>query len=305
MDYRIEPYSKKWEKDFFSFMEKPSLYSRPEAFPGLQHYRDCPNCRVEKDIFIACRGGRLLGYAALVVEKAISRVIGDIFVFPCFRRNGIGMSLMESVRKRTRRLAVQNFHIPVYHENAAGRAFLNKLGFVPVKQFLEMETSHLDRSFSASGPFETSAFSPDEIQRLADIQNRIFAGSWGFNPNCEKDILYYKNLLGSDWNDILRLKRKGKEVGYIWTCPPGKKHVSTVHMCGLLKENRGKGMSRALLAAGLFHLVKQGAESVRLTVDADNQPAVKLYRSMGFSPLRRIVWFEEELNQKSKKTKAP
>ena len=295
MDYRIESYSQKWAKAFFSLVTGSARVSSSEAFPGLIRYRDCPRCSVEDDIFLAFQGKKLLGYAALVVEEDISRVIGDIFVFPRFRRNKIGTGLLTHVRDRTGGLAVKKIHIPVYDDNSSGQLFLRKRGLNPVKHYVEMETQQLDWSVRDFRSFEIKGYSEDEIDSLMDIQNRVFNGSWGFNPNSMEDIVFYKNMMGNNWNDILRLKIEEQDAGYIWTCPPGNDRIARIHMCGLLEKYRGKGLSKAVMAAGLTHLARKGAKTVRLTVDADNQPAVKLYQSMGFAPARRLVWYEEEI----------
>ncbi len=237
----------------------------------------------------------MLGYAALVVEEDISRVIGDIFVYPQFRRKKIATSLLRQVRKRTVSLAVKNIHVPLYDDNGAGRLFLQAEGLFPVKYYLEMETRQVGQPVRDFRSFEIKGYSADDIHSLMDIQNRVFTGSWGFNPNRMEDIVFYKNMMGNNWSDIIRLKIEGQDAGYIWTCPPGKDRTARIHMCGLLQKYRGKGLSKAAVSAGLTHLARRGAEAVRLTVDADNQPAVKLYQSMGFAPARRIVWYEEEI----------
>lgn len=45
---------------------------------------------------------------------------------------------------------------------------------------------------------------------------------------------------------------------------------------------RGRGVGRALLDAGLEWARRQGAEVVHLEVDERNDPALRLYRSVGF-----------------------
>jgi [ribosomal protein S18]-alanine N-acetyltransferase len=45
---------------------------------------------------------------------------------------------------------------------------------------------------------------------------------------------------------------------------------------------RGQGVAKALMRAGLAHLAKRGINEVRLEVQPDNAPAIKVYRDSGF-----------------------
>ena len=48
-------------------------------------------------------------------------------------------------------------------------------------------------------------------------------------------------------------------------------------------SHRGRGLGRALLCDAIATLRRAGEDRVRLTVFADNAPAVALYRSVGFT----------------------
>ncbi|MEM7681939.1 MAG: GNAT family N-acetyltransferase [Planctomycetota bacterium] len=58
---------------------------------------------------------------------------------------------------------------------------------------------------------------------------------------------------------------------------------------GVADTARGKGLGRALLEHGLAESGRQGAGSMVLAVDERNDPAVRLYRSMGFAARTRKV----------------
>jgi mycothiol synthase len=72
------------------------------------------------------------------------------------------------------------------------------------------------------------------------------------------------DLLGVHWT-----KRRGEGVG-------------EVHNLALAPAARGRGLGGALLDAGLAHLAAVGCHEVILWVDAENTPALELYRSRGF-----------------------
>ena len=48
-------------------------------------------------------------------------------------------------------------------------------------------------------------------------------------------------------------------------------------------SERGRGLGRALALLGLHHLRAEGMRTCTLFVEADNAPALALYRSLGFS----------------------
>lgn len=75
-----------------------------------------------------------------------------------------------------------------------------------------------------------------------------------------------RELVGIHW-----MKRRSATVGEV--------HNLVVH-----PEHQGRGIGAALLDAGLAHLFATGCAEVLLWVDADNTPALELYRSRGFAP---------------------
>lgn len=75
-------------------------------------------------------------------------------------------------------------------------------------------------------------------------------------------------------------------AGFHWT----KRHspnVGEVYVVGLSSHFRGRGFGDPLMRAGLEHLVAGGAEQVLLYVEADNEPAVCRYESLGFGVAER------------------
>jgi mycothiol synthase len=62
---------------------------------------------------------------------------------------------------------------------------------------------------------------------------------------------------------------------------------------------RGRGLGRALLAAGLANLQERGARSVALQVDGGNDTALNLYRSVGFELISTVVILEHTISADS------
>jgi len=61
---------------------------------------------------------------------------------------------------------------------------------------------------------------------------------------------------------------------------------------GVVPEARGIGLGRDLLRRAIRDTAEMGHETMGLAVDADNAPAVRLYRAAGFAEThRRLAWF--------------
>lgn len=74
----------------------------------------------------------------------------------------------------------------------------------------------------------------------------------------------------------------GSLHGYVLAPPtPCGRDAWVLALCVAL-DRRSQGFGRALMAAVLAHLCSMSIETVRLTVEPDNHPAIELYHSLGF-----------------------
>jgi len=76
-------------------------------------------------------------------------------------------------------------------------------------------------------------------------------------------------------------------VGFNWLkrvpeAPPDRPE-GEIYIIGVGDSERGRGLGRALALLGLHHLRAEGMQTCTLFVEADNAPALALYRSIGFS----------------------
>lgn len=127
----------------------------------------------------------------------------------------------------------------------------------------------------------------DEDEWLA-VNNAAFAwhheqGEW------DLDMLVQRER--EPWFDphgFRVLEVSGRIAGFCWTkvhaatVPHPRGPVGEIYVVAVHPDHRGTGRGRALTLAGIDHLTSVGARACMLYVDADNDAAVTLYRSLGF-----------------------
>ncbi len=137
------------------------------------------------------------------------------------------------------------------------------------------------------GPtIKTRPFRPglDEEAWLV-TNNRAFAshpeqGHWELSTLLEREK--------EPWFDpdgLLLLEEDGRVAGSCWTKVHGDTDppMGEIYIIGVDPDFHGRGWGRALTAAGLAWLSGRGLTVGMLYVDADNVPALSMYRSMGFA----------------------
>ncbi len=90
---------------------------------------------------------------------------------------------------------------------------------------------------------------------------------------------------GEDWFDagdfLLAVDEGGELVGYNWL--KVEDDLGEIYVLGVSPGAAGRGLGRTLTNAGLARLRDRGVSTAALYVEADNEPAVRLYRSVGFA----------------------
>jgi mycothiol synthase len=98
--------------------------------------------------------------------------------------------------------------------------------------------------------------------------------------------------------DLVAEAPDGRLAGFCicWLSPTGPegRPGGQIEPLGVHAEFRSLGLSRALLAEGLGRLQRLGAEQVYVETDSCRSPALSLYLSAGFSPLRQILVYRKD-----------
>jgi GNAT superfamily N-acetyltransferase len=163
-----------------------------------------PNYYPGQDLFIAEIGKHIVGYMDIEAELAIGRVVLDCRVHPEHRRRGLATDLFNRAISRSKELGVKLAHVNIGEDNMVAGKTLSELGFSLVRQFLELrlDINRVD-GLDIHPAIEWSYLQPGQEEELTKLQNRAFAGTWGYNSNTVETITFRINLGTCSRQDIV------------------------------------------------------------------------------------------------------
>ncbi|WP_258802937.1 mycothiol synthase [Pseudarthrobacter sp. NS4] len=233
-------------------------------------------------------GQDLAGFAAVVEEKDGSGIL-EIAVHPSYRNQGVADRLVGAL-KESRGFDGLKAWSHGNHEAAADLAA--RYGYAPVRELwkMRMTTAGAELPDAALPEGVTiRSFVPGQDEDAWLAANRA---AFAYHP--EQGNLTRADLearMAEEWFDpagfLLAEDRDGRLLGFHWTKvhPRHGSHpaIGEVYVVGVAPEAQGMGLGKALTIAGIKHLQELGLHAVMLYTDADNAPAVSLYRRLGFT----------------------
>lgn len=275
--------------------------SWPESSDELRTELESMRLDPESDIALLRSERSLSGYALTLAELDIDRIVASLAsTEDC---HGDADELIEFVNERAKSANVSMIHVAIHGAPVEKLGQLIESGFQQIADNLELSLGREDAGQINDSPLaEGFSFRPmrsvAEGLLLTQIQNRVFENHWGFSKNSPEEILAKLELPITGPEHVLFVESpEGDIAGYIWmalewhhdhTC--GK-----IWMTGVLPEFRGLGLGRALVTAGVKHLLAEGAADIHLEVVEDNSPAVNIYKALGFKAYGRTSWYEKRV----------
>lgn len=117
-----------------------------------------------------------------------------------------------------------------------------------------------------------------ELPELHRLDNEIFE----FSPYPYFVLRQHFDAHG----DHLLVLDDGKALqGYMLAATPPATGPTWLLSLGVARDQRGRGLGRRLMVEMLSRLRSEGVREFRLAVDPENERAVRLYTSLGFTPL--------------------
>ena len=271
-----------------------SLLAEALGHPGLQP---------ENDVFLAQGDESVIGYVRVFLEPGIGRALVGGLVHPRHRRKGIATALFDHAVRHAQAAGSDRVQICIAETNLGARQLCARLGLKFIRHFIGYR---LDLAAVRLPEIETDNYvfrslRPGEEDKLTAIQNRAFAGTWGFNPNTRDEISYRVHSSTCTPEDVVMVYRKDKPIAYCWTriFHEGRKAGGAgrgeIHMLGVDPDFRKRSIGKNVLLAGLSHLKHKGVELVELSADSGMPAAQALYESAGFEKYMRTEWYEKKL----------
>ncbi|MGQ1839352.1 mycothiol synthase [Kocuria turfanensis] len=291
--------------------EIAGLASRAEAADGdppfsdqtLVDLRTAPGGRV-RTVLARASGGELLGAAVRVHEPDDGAALVELVVDPGHRRGGIGAALAAALAGET----AGTVRAWAHGGHPAAAALAARHGLVPVRDLHRLlrplgDAPDLPLPEEMPAGYRLRAFEPG---RDEDEWLRVNAAAFAGHPEQGRMTLEdLRQREAEPWFDpagfllAVRSGEPGTVAGFHWTkVHPGdgeRPALGEVYAVGVAPEHQGTGLGRALTAAGVNHLARQGLGEVMLYVDGDNTAALRLYERLGFRPWHLDVMYARDV----------
>ncbi len=276
-------------------------------------YAHLSNCDTTRDVFTVWVGDELVGYGRCTWWELLDggRVYQPIcFVAPAWQRRGIGTAMLRTLEARIGQIAAAD---PVASDvlqtesddgNVGQAALMAHAGYAPVRYAYLMVRPDLEDQDDAPLPsgLEIREVSPEHLRAIWDADQEAFEDHWGASQRSEEDWLEFSSNPHLDptlwriaWDgdqvagqvrsfiNAEENRRYGRRRGWV-------EHIS------VRRPWRHRGLARSLMAASFPLLRARGMTEGALGVDTENlSGALRIYESMGFSPVSRETVYRKPL----------
>jgi ribosomal protein S18 acetylase RimI-like enzyme len=163
-----------------------------------------------------------------------------------------------------------------------------------------MSMSLAERQFEAHVPRDIvlRSFRESDLLALVEAENEIFADHWGSQPKTPQ--AWRREMIDLRPYDpkLWVLAWEGDRVVAECLCHASREsgpNDGWIAIVGVRREWRGRGLGEIVLTEGLRRLQQAGFVSAALHVDAENLPALNLYRRLGMEIARTRLHFAKDI----------
>lgn len=201
----------------------------------------------------------------------------EFVVDPEWRGAGIGSSMLREILDN----APPQLLAWAHGDHPAARALAARYGFDRVRTLLQLRMPLDPVASSVRRPAGISVFRPGEDEAdWIELNARVFATHPEQGRLTVEDLAARQAEPWFDADDFLLARDEtGRIIGYNWLKVDGDH--GEIYVLGVGEP--GRGLGRSLMLAGLDRLRERGVTTASLYVEGDNEAAVHLYRSLGFT----------------------
>ena len=208
----------------------------------------------------------------------------EIVVHPEHRGVGVEVELVSEALRLVAEGGGGHVHWWVFQPSEIHEGIAHRLGLKKGRDLLHMRVA-LPVSEKPVLPegIRLRAFEPGrDEQAWLDLNNEAFhhhpeQGAW--------DLDTLERRMREDWfdaDDFLLAEDQAGLAGSNWTKLDNERAVGEIYVIAVDPRHQGSGLGRALSLAGLEHMAQRGMRRGTLYVDASNEPALGMYRRIGF-----------------------
>ncbi len=274
---------------------------------GDSVWRDLADPSPQSAVVVAIERDTVVGAAHVAPADNApdgSDLLGALVVDPAHRDRGIERALLDGAGAEARAAGAHRLVLWTFGAGEAPPPYLRDAGFTVLRELHQLRVAlPVDEPPRLPDGVRITSFRPgvDEDEWL-DVNNRAFATDpdqrgWTTSTLAPR--------LAEPWFEpagFLLARDADGIAGFCWTKqhpadPPGEPEaLGEIYVIGVDPRCQGVGLGRALVLAGLAWLHEHGSSTGMLFVDAANEPAIALYRALGFTLARRDRAFVRELS---------
>jgi len=234
-------------------------------------------------------GGGIVGVAALEDRGAMAAI------HPEHEHGHAGVALRDAVEERARARGADVMRMHLSGANTAGKALLAEAGYAPAFYYVKLRAEAPDLPASAPEVPGRRPFVLDDDDRAAhEVVRDAFADIPGDLPSTyEQFRIEVVERSGFAPELCSVVEDGGRMVGCV-LCER-REGIGYVGDLAVLREARGRGLGRGLLATALAAIRADGLAAGELWVNGANAPALGLYESLGMREVTRQERWERPL----------
>ena len=253
---------------------------------------------------VAVDDGRAVGFAYVHRSDNVTPVHWDLgfVVHPDAREDAkVAVALLDRAVEHTAGHGGGLVVLWIFEPDERDDEVATRAGFRRQRDLLQMRVAlPLGESTAWPPGVEVRPFVPGEDNGAwLNVNNRAFAGHPEQGGWVEATLA---RRLSEPWFDpkgfLLAFDTDGL-AGFCWTkihpATDGDPELGEIFVIGVDPSRSGAGLGRALVVAGLASLAERGVRTGMLFVDGDNEAALRLYESLGFTTHRRDRAYEREV----------
>ena len=272
------------------------LLSAALAFDGQSPFSDQSLVelgRGERRLILSRHDSKVAG-AAIVGAAIVGADEFELVIDPDARRRGYGTALVAEVLAQ----APDARSAWAHGDHPGARALAACFGFEAVRTLLQLHAEVPESPIPERSP---AALEGEPVKRVsrrdapsirtfrpgADDADWLALNARAFADHPEQGRLTQRDLddrISQAWfnaDDFLLVHQDGELIAFCWLKVDGE--LGEFYAVAVDPSRHGGGLGRVLMDAGFARLAELGIRTAALYVEADNAPALALYRRFGFT----------------------